>query len=304
VVDCTSKATDPLLCISLSPDTVVLDPRDYRTRPAVGYFGIKNDSLVEVFATPIGFQGDSANLLTVRDGEDIAVLPGKTLLLDVSYQPIAEQWQHGEYTAELALEIGWFNSDIKGPAAVRRREAGDSFRSSEWVTTITFEWDCDVDNDGYLADACGQDDCNDQNERIHPDAEEICDRADNNCNGVADDDPVDGRTFYEDLDNDGWGATESSVVSCVAPTNSWVTTPGDCDDAEAFVKPGGYEFCDGMDNDCDDEIDEGCEDDDVPVESDSADTDPVSDSDSDRETDAPDTDTLETGMQAPDTAGN
>jgi hypothetical protein len=59
-----------------------------------------------------------------------------------------------------------------------------------------------------------------------------------------------------------------------------------------------------MDNDCDDEIDEGCEDDDVPVESDSADTDPVSDSDSDRETDAPDTDTLETGMQAPDTAGN
>ena len=32
----------------------------------------------------------------------------------------------------------------------------------------------------------------------------------------------------------------------------------DCDDASAAVFPGASETCDGKDNDCDGEVDEGC----------------------------------------------
>ena len=38
----------------------------------------------------------------------------------------------------------------------------------------------DVDSDGYDLEV----DCDDQNPNIHPDAEEMCDSIDNNCDGI------------------------------------------------------------------------------------------------------------------------
>ncbi len=40
--------------------------------------------------------------------------------------------------------------------------------------------------------------------------------------------------------------------------DGWSTVAGDCDDANAAVNPAAVEVCDGVDNDCDGTIDEGC----------------------------------------------
>jgi len=45
----------------------------------------------------------------------------------------------------------------------------------------------DVDLDGFIADTCGGNDCNDNNAAINPAATEVCnDGVDNNCNGLTD----------------------------------------------------------------------------------------------------------------------
>lgn len=54
----------------------------------------------------------------------------------------------------------------------------------------------------------------------------------------------------QDIDNDGWGATN--------PTSN--ASPGtDCDDGRALVNPDATEFCDELDNDCDEVVDEECQ---------------------------------------------
>ena len=42
--------------------------------------------------------------------------------------------------------------------------------------------------------------------KIYPGAEEVCDEVDNNCDGITDDDAVEGQnTYYTDSDDDGYG---------------------------------------------------------------------------------------------------
>ena len=51
-----------------------------------------------------------------------------------------------------------------------------------------------------------------------------------------------------DADGDGYGDS--------APSNPLVQAGQDCDDADFATKPGGVELCDGIDNDCDNQIDD------------------------------------------------
>ena len=66
-------------------------------------------------------------------------------------------------------------------------------------------------------------------------------------------------TWYADADGDGFGAIgDPGVVACIQPagTSAEVT---DCDDANAAVNPGLVEVCaNGVDDNCNGEIDEGC----------------------------------------------
>jgi len=71
---------------------------------------------------------------------------------------------------------------------------------------------------------------------------------DEGCNGV--DDDCDGQTD-EGLDTDADQDGHYSLESCSAPSD-------DCQDGDGAVHPGHAEDCDGKDNDCDGQIDEGC----------------------------------------------
>lgn len=110
----------------------------------------------------------------------------------------------------------------------------------------------DGDGDGYLT----PDDCDDSSATINPGAAEICDGIDNNCNGTVDEDVT--SLFYVDADMDGFGNPDISIESC-EPPSGYVANGSDCNDMEEEAYPSANEICDGIDNDCNGEVDEDLE---------------------------------------------
>jgi hypothetical protein len=113
----------------------------------------------------------------------------------------------------------------------------------------------DSDGDGWASLLSGGGDCDDARPEIHPDAGEVCDGADNNCDGVVDgDDAEDLTTWWLDADRDGFGTSSEAVRACDSPGGGYVVAadPEDCDDGDASINPGAEEVCnDGIDDDCD-----------------------------------------------------
>ncbi len=111
----------------------------------------------------------------------------------------------------------------------------------------------DNDGDGFFNDV----DCDDNDEFINPDALEVCDGVDNDCDGLVDgDDPdvADASTFYADTDGDGFGDPGNTVLAC-SPPDGFVSDNSDCDDDNQNVNTDAMEICDGIDNDCDGFVD-------------------------------------------------
>lgn len=72
----------------------------------------------------------------------------------------------------------------------------------------------DDDSDGYFQDA----DCDDHHASVHPDASELCDGLDNDCDNTVDEDASDAPMWFVDADGDGWG--DEDVSSCSQPDGS------------------------------------------------------------------------------------
>ncbi len=109
----------------------------------------------------------------------------------------------------------------------------------------------DADGDGHDSSV----DCDDEDATVNPDADEACDGLDNDCDGEIDEDAADAVAWYPDADGDAYGDSEQALTSCEQP-EGYVSTGEDCDDGDPAVNPAAAEACNGVDDDCDGDVDE------------------------------------------------
>lgn len=129
--------------------------------------------------------------------------------------------------------------------------------------------DREADGDGYASDACCNaqpggtplcgPDCDDTRRGVHPDAPEVCNEVDDDCDGLIDEGVV--LTCYEDRDGDGYapvGARSAQYCDCPPRTTSRPPEDAaDCDDDRPAVSPSTPEICDnGLDDNCNGVVDE------------------------------------------------
>lgn len=110
----------------------------------------------------------------------------------------------------------------------------------------------DTDGDGFYT----YEDCDDADSTVYPGAPELCDAKDNDCNGLEDDN-IPFYTYYQDLDSDGFGNGTATVSTCeTMPPLGYVIDATDCNDSDLNINSSIAEICDGIDNDCNGEIDD------------------------------------------------
>jgi len=158
------------------------------------------------------------------------IVGGNWYALGVTWTGSATVWYRSSasasfpYVAPWGLHEGGASSNSFGGALLGTYGFATSGTSYSIEVTSDGYDEADLDGDG-VAGCDG--DCDDDDALSYPGAAEICDGADNDCDGVV---PTD------ELDPDG-----DFSFAC----------DGDCDDNDPTVYPGAPELCDSQDNDCD-----------------------------------------------------
>jgi hypothetical protein len=111
-------------------------------------------------------------------------------------------------------------------------------------------WYRDADGDTYgnpdvFEEACSapggtvadDSDCDDTRSAVNPDGAEVCNRLDDDCDGLTDDeddsvDPAGQREFWADLDADGYGDADNLVMACGPVPGFASDNDLDCDDSD------------------------------------------------------------------------
>jgi hypothetical protein len=134
-------------------------------------------------------------------------------------------------------------------------------QADDGLVFINYYFDFDLDGfgtPGNMQNACSQPfgfvpnalDCNDASSYVNPDAIEICNGLDEDCDGENDNSVV-FATFYEDTDGDTYGDPATGQDFCLIPTELFVDNGDDCDDTNATINPAATEVWEnGIDDDC------------------------------------------------------
>ncbi|GHG74509.1 hypothetical protein GCM10012319_22340 [Comamonas sp. KCTC 72670] len=192
-----------------------------------------------------------------------------------------------DWSPDLRVEAVAYEQSCETGVSVVSATSQATLKPNEPATVTLSLHATDADGDGYASVLTGGTDCNDNNAAIHPGAVELCNDVDDNCNGISDDVELalgqsctmgvdcpgiracgqDGGVIcnapnavyaYPDRDQDGRGDMHAEPVAfCSGIGEGYVLGPADdCDDTNPIIRPGAPELCNGVDDNCDGNIDE------------------------------------------------